>query len=51
MNKKPKKNITISQKEHDDWHKKNKDYDAKDDAEHRACHKEMGIVVKRGKKK
>jgi len=46
---KKKKNIIITKKEHDAWHKKNKGYDTKDRKEHAACHKEYGIVVKRGK--
>jgi len=45
MDKKTKKNITITQKEHDEWHKKNKEYDEKDDKEHELCHKKMGITV------
>jgi hypothetical protein len=46
MKKKTKKNITITKKEHDEWHRKNKDYDDKIDKEHEACHKKYGIVVK-----
>ncbi|MCX6802333.1 MAG: hypothetical protein NT067_04440 [Candidatus Diapherotrites archaeon] len=44
--KKGKKNITITKKEHDEWHKKHKDYDEKLDKEHKLCHKEVGITVK-----
>ncbi len=47
MNKKQKKNITITKKEHDEWHKKHKDYDNKQSKEHELCHKKMGIRVKR----
>jgi hypothetical protein len=47
MKKKLKKNITITQKEHDAWHKKHKDYDEKDSREHEICHKKMGITVKK----
>ncbi|HIG97325.1 MAG TPA: hypothetical protein HA230_03190 [Candidatus Aenigmarchaeota archaeon] len=45
MNKK--KNIVITQKEHDEWHKKNKGYDEKDVKAHAACHKKMGIIAKK----
>lgn len=45
--KETKKNITITQKEHDEWHKKNKEYDTKNKKEHEACHKKYGITVKR----
>jgi hypothetical protein len=47
MEKKLKKKMVITQKEHDEWHKKNKDYDKKDDREHELCHKKMGIIVKK----
>ncbi|MCX6816057.1 MAG: hypothetical protein NT120_04365 [Candidatus Aenigmarchaeota archaeon] len=47
MKKKTKKNITITQKEHDEWHKKNKGYDEKDKKEHELCHKKMGIKIKK----
>lgn len=47
MIKKAKKNITITKKEHDEWHKKNKGYDEKNSKEHDLCHKKMGIVVKK----
>ncbi|MDP2685403.1 MAG: hypothetical protein Q8P20_10330 [bacterium] len=49
--KKLKKNIVITQAEHDQWHKKNKGYDSKNNKEHDLCHKEMGIVVKKSKSK
>jgi hypothetical protein len=45
MKGKTKKNITITRKEHDEWHRENKGYDTKDDKEHEKCHKEMGITV------
>jgi hypothetical protein len=48
MKKKLKKNMVITQKEHDAWHKKHKEYGSKDDAEHRRCHKKVGITVKKG---
>jgi hypothetical protein len=41
-----KKNMTITQKEHDEWHKKHKEYDEKSSKEHDACHRKFGIVVK-----
>jgi len=47
MNKKLKKKIIITQKEHDEWHKKHKDYDGKISKEHEACHRKFGIVVKK----
>ena len=47
MKTKIKKNITITQKEHDEWHKKHKDYDAKNSKEHDLCHKKMGIRIKK----
>ena len=43
---KKKKNITITKKEHDEWHKKN-GYENKTNKEHAACHKKYGIVVKK----
>jgi hypothetical protein len=46
MKKKPKK-LIITQKEHDEWHKKHKDYDAKNDKEHELCHRKFGITVKK----
>jgi hypothetical protein len=45
--KKLKKNITISQKEHDEWHRKHKDYDEKGSKEHDICHRKFGIAVKK----
>jgi len=45
MKKKLKKNITITKKEHDEWHRKN-GYNDKMDKEHEACHRECGIIVK-----
>ena len=47
MKKKVGKKMAITQKEHDEWHKKNRGYDSKDKKEHDLCHKEMGIVVKK----
>jgi hypothetical protein len=46
MKKKLKKKMVITQKEHDEWHKKHKGYDEKNKEEHGACHKEIGIIVK-----
>jgi hypothetical protein len=51
MKKKLKKKMIITQKEHDEWHKKHKDYDEKISKEHEACHRKFGIVVKKHKKK
>jgi len=48
MDKKLKKNIVITQKEHDEWHRKNKGYDTKNKKEHDLCHKKMGITIKKG---
>ena len=48
MDKKLKKKMVITQKEHDEWHRKNKDYDEKNDKEHELCHKKVGITVKKG---
>jgi len=48
MDKKLKKNMVITQKAHDAWHKKNKGYDMKNNKEHELCHKEIGLVVKKG---
>ena len=45
--KKKTKNITITQKEHDEWHRKHRDYGAKSGKEHDACHKNYGIIVKK----
>jgi hypothetical protein len=47
MKKKLKKKMVITQKEHDEWHKKHKDYDAKNDKEHDLCHRKFGITVKK----
>jgi hypothetical protein len=47
MDKKRRKNITITQKEHDEWHRKHKGYGAKDGKEHETCHRKMGITVKK----
>ena len=47
MKKRTKKSMVITKKEHDAWHRKNKDYDDKIDSEHRACHMKYGIVVKK----
>jgi len=47
MKKKLKKKMVITQKEHDEWHKKHKGYDSKNKKEHEICHKEIGIVVKK----
>ena len=46
MDKKLRKNMDITQKEHDEWHRKNNDYDAKNDKEHELCHKRVGIIIK-----
>ena len=46
-NKKPKE-MVITQKEHDEWHKKQGDkYTGKTSKEHELCHRRMGIVVKK----
>ena len=45
--KKRKKNIVITKKEHDEWHKKNKGYDTKDKKGHEVCHRKYGITVKK----
>jgi hypothetical protein len=45
MNKKLKKNMTITKKEHDEWHKKH-GYSNKSSKEHDLCHKRVGIKVK-----
>jgi len=49
MKKKLKKKMIITQKEHDEWHKKHKGYDEKNKKEHDICHREIGIVVKKKK--
>lgn len=46
MKDKKKKNIIITKKEHDEWHRKNK-CENKTSKEHELCHKRMGIVVKK----
>lgn len=46
MEKKLKKKMVITQKKHDDWHKKHSEYDGKLDKEHELCHKRVGIIVK-----
>ncbi len=46
--KKTKKNMVISQKEHDEWHSKHGEYDGKMDKEHQQCHKKVGITVVKG---
>ena len=43
---KKKKNITITKKEHDEWHSKHSEYGGKLDKEHILCHKKVGITVK-----
>jgi len=47
MEKKLKKKMIITQKEHDEWHRKNNGYDEKDSKEHDACHRDIGIIVKK----
>jgi len=47
MKKKIKKNMTITKKEHDEWHRKNKGCDTKNKKEHEACHKEICLVVRK----
>jgi len=47
MNKKLKKKMIITQKEHDEWHKKHKNYDGKIDKEHELCHRKFGIVLRK----
>jgi hypothetical protein len=53
MDKKLKKKMIITQREHDAWHKKHGGYGKKSDKnnkiskEHELCHKKMGIVVKK----
>ena len=42
-----KKNIVITKKEHDEWHRKHKDYGSKSCKEHNACHRRYGITVKK----
>ena len=47
MDKKHKKNIVITKEEHNEWHRKNKEYGKKIDKEHELCHKKMGIIIKK----
>ena len=49
IKKKPKKNMTITQKEHDEWHKKHSEYGGKMDKEHELCHKRIGLKIKKSK--
>jgi len=49
MKKKLKKKMIITQKKHDEWHKKHKGYDEKNKKEHDICHREIGIIVKKKK--
>jgi hypothetical protein len=51
MKKKLKKKMIITQEEHNEWHKKHKGYDEKNSKEHEICHRKMGIIVKKHKKK
>jgi hypothetical protein len=46
MDKKLKKNLVITKKEHDEWHRENKEYGDKMDKEHELCHKRVGIIVR-----
>ncbi len=46
MEKKLKKNITITREEHDEWYRKHSEYDGKVDKAHELCHKKAGITVK-----
>lgn len=39
--------MTITQNEHDAWHKKHGGYDEKNNKEHELCHKKMGIIVRK----
>ena len=47
MEKKLKNKMVITQKEHDEWHKKHKEYDEKNNKEHEICHRKIGITVKK----
>ncbi|MBN2095456.1 MAG: hypothetical protein JW727_05390 [Candidatus Aenigmarchaeota archaeon] len=47
MEEKIKKNLTITQKEHDEWHRKNPGYDEKDKKAHKLCHKKIGLTVRK----
>jgi hypothetical protein len=51
MKKKLKKKMIITQEEHNEWHKKHNGYDEKNSKEHEICHRKMGIIVKKHKKK
>ena len=44
---KKKKDIVITKKEHDEWHRKHKDYGSKSGKEHDTCHREYDITVKK----
>jgi len=46
MKKKLKKKMVITQKEHDEWYRKHKGYEGKNNREHEACHREIGLTVK-----
>ena len=46
MDKKLKKNMVLTQKEHDEWHKEHSEYGGKLDKEHELCHKKVGIAIK-----
>ncbi|MFH1052854.1 MAG: hypothetical protein V1740_00385 [Candidatus Woesearchaeota archaeon] len=48
MEKRLKKSKLITQKEHDEWHRKNKEYNNKIDKERELCHKKIGLTVKKG---
>ena len=48
LNKKEKKKMVITQKEHDEWHRKHSGYDGKMDKEHEQCHRKAGITVIKG---
>ena len=43
---KSRKNIVITKKEHDEWHRKHSEYDGKLDDGHEKCHRKAGITVK-----
>ena len=47
VDKKLKKKMVITQEEHDEWQRKNSEYDGKVDKEHELCHKKAGIIVKK----
>ena len=50
MKKKLKKKMIITKKEHDEWHRKHKEYDEKNSKEHEICHRKIGIIVKKKKR-